>query len=162
MGAFGGLELDEGGRYSYAMKSATPYRLLDFGQSTPEQRWAILKKEGPVVSYYEPAGRDFEAPNVVFGLAKRRLQQANFRVSVFAYHGKRCKVSGCTAPELLEAAHLRGRNWQDGHNLATDGIPLRVDSHRAYDRGQIELDNQHQLIAVSEELQDQYDQYRHA
>lgn len=144
------------------MKSATPYRLLDFGQSTPEQRWAILKKEGPVVSYYEPAGRDFEAPNVVFGLAKRRLQQANFRVSVFAYHGKRCKVSGCTAPELLEAAHLRGRNWQDGHNLATDGIPLRVDSHRAYDRGQIELDNQHQLIAVSEELQDQYDQYRHA
>ncbi len=161
LGRFGGLVEDEGDRYSYVMDAATPFLLSDFGQSTAEQRalWAILKQEGPVVTYYEPQGVSGEAPTLAFALAKRRLQQADFRLAVFALHGARCKVTGCAVPQLLEAAHLRGRNWEDGHNAATDGIPLRVDLHRAYDRGLIELDNQHRLIDVSDELREQYVEY---
>jgi hypothetical protein len=163
LGRFGGLVEDDGGRHSYVMDAATPYLLSDFGRSTDEQRalWAVLKQEGPVVTYYEPRGLNGAAPTVAFVLAKRRLQQAEFRLAVFAYHGARCKVTGCTVPELLEAAHLRGRNWEDGHNAATDGIPLRVDLHRAYDRGLIELDDQHRLIDVGVELREQYVEYLH-
>lgn len=78
---------------------------------------------------------------------------------MFAYHGVHCKITGCRVPELLEVAHLRGRNWQDGHYAATDGIPLRVDLHRAYDRGLIELDAQHRLVAVADKLCEQYVEY---
>jgi predicted restriction endonuclease len=146
------------------MDAATPFLLLDFGQATAEQRalWAVLKQEGPVVTYYEPRGVDGTSPSVAFTLAKRRLQQANFRLAVFVHHGVRCKITGCGVPELLEAAHLRGRNWQDGHNAATDGIPLRVDLHRAYDRGLIELDAQHRLVAVADKLREQYAEYLRA
>jgi putative restriction endonuclease len=164
LGPFGGLVQDEGGRYSYVIDAAMPFLLLDFGQSTAEQRvlWAILKQEGPVVTYYEPRGVDSTDATVGFALAKRRLQQANFRLAVFAHHGARCKITGCRVPQLLEAAHLRGRDWQQGHNAATDGIPLRIDLHRAYDRGLIELDAQHRLIAVTDELREQYAEYLHA
>jgi len=146
------------------METGTPFLISDFGQSTPAQRalWAILKQEGPVVSYYEPLGIDRDAPTFAFALAKRRLQQANFRIAVFSYHGPRCKVTGCATPELLEAAHLQGRDWEAGHNSATDGIPLRVDLHRAYDRGLIGLDDQHRLVAVSPDLRGQYDGYLNA
>ncbi|WP_028224947.1 MULTISPECIES: HNH endonuclease signature motif containing protein [Paraburkholderia] len=164
LGPFGGSIQDGDGRYSYVMDAATPFLLLDFGHATAEQRalWAILKQEGPVVTYYEPRGVDGTSPSVAFALAKRRLQQANFRLAVFAHHGVRCKVTGCRVPELLEAAHLRGRNWQDGHNAATDGIPLRVDLHRAYDRGLIKLDAQHQLVTVADKLREQYAEYLRA
>jgi hypothetical protein len=163
LGRFAGVVKDEGGRYSYVMDATTPFVLSDLGQSSAEQRalWAILKQEGPVVTYYEPRTVDGAAPTVAFALAKRRLQQAYFRLAVFAHHGARCKVTGCTVPQLLEAAHLHGRSWQEEHNTATDGIPLRVDLHRAYDRGLIELDDQHRLIALGDEIREQYVEYLH-
>ncbi|WP_164853366.1 HNH endonuclease signature motif containing protein [Paraburkholderia kirstenboschensis] len=45
-----------------------------------------------------------------------------------------CAISGCDIPEALEAAHLRGRKWREGHNAAEDGILLRRDLHMLYDR----------------------------
>jgi putative restriction endonuclease len=161
LGAFGGSVQDEGGRYSYLMDAASSFLLSDFGQSSTEQRelWAILKQEGPVVTYYDPPGVDPESPTFAYSFTKRRMQQANFRLAVLGYHGARCKVTGCTVPELLEGAHLRGRSWQDGHNTAVDGIPLRVDLHRAYDRGLVQLDDQHRLAEISEALHSHYSQY---
>jgi hypothetical protein len=161
LGAFGGVQAEVGDTYSYVMDAAVPFLLSDLGQSTVEQRalWAILKHGGPVVTYHEPSGVDGAAATVGFGIAKRRLQQANFRSAVFAHHGARCKVTSCAAGGLLEAAHLVGRSWEAGHNAATDGIPLRVDLHRAYDRGLITLDDQYRLVAVSPELHGQYDSY---
>jgi len=53
-----------------------------------------------------------------------RQEQPAFRKAVFEAYGRRCAISGCDIPEVLEAAHLRGRNWRAGHNAATDGILL--------------------------------------
>lgn len=161
IGTYGGLVEDGNGKYSYCMDLATPFLLSDFGQATTDQRalWAILKQQGPVVTFYEPKGADSPEPTVAFALAKRRLQQGRFRLSVFNHHGVRCKVTGCSVPQLLEAAHLRGRDWQAGHNKATDGIPLRVDVHRAYDQSLIELDAQHRLVSVADVLREQYSEY---
>ncbi|MDI9695313.1 HNH endonuclease signature motif containing protein [Burkholderia cenocepacia] len=68
-----------------------------------------------------------------------RQEQAAFRKAVFEAYDRRCAVSGCDIPEVLEAAHLRGRNWRAGHNAATDGILLRRDLHTLYDRQLLEL-----------------------
>jgi len=79
VGAYGGAA-EEGGRCSYVMEASTPFRLTDFGQSSPARRalWAILKQESHVVSYYEPPVPDVDAPTFEFAQAKRRLQQAKF------------------------------------------------------------------------------------
>ncbi|RQQ88755.1 HNH endonuclease [Burkholderia stagnalis] len=68
-----------------------------------------------------------------------RQEQPAFRKAVFEAYGRRCAISGCDIPEVLEAAHLRGRNWRAGHNAASDGILLRRDLHALYDRELLEL-----------------------
>lgn len=163
LGAFGGALGDTRGRLSYVMDSVTPFTLIDLGSEKKEQEtlWAILKKPGPVVSRYDPAGAGSMPPTFEFIQTKRRLQQAAFRLAVFGHHGIRCKVTQCTVPQLVEAAHLRGRSWERGDNGPGDGIPLRVDVHRAYDQGLIELDENHRLRSVSADLLIQYGQYLH-
>ncbi|KWO32141.1 HNH endonuclease signature motif containing protein [Burkholderia stagnalis] len=68
-----------------------------------------------------------------------RPQQSAFRRAVFVACGGKCVVSGCDVPEALEAAHLHGRIWRDGHNQASDGILLRRDLHGLYDRELLDL-----------------------
>lgn len=68
-------------------------------------------------------------------------------------------ITDCDVVEMLDAAHLPGRDWRAGHNLATDGIPLRVDLHRAFDAGLIELDAHHRLVAIDPRLERQYGRY---
>ena len=75
-------------------------------------------------------------------------------------HGKACVVTGCDIEELLEAAHLDGSRWQDGENTAQHGIPLRVDIHRAYDKGLLTLDQSHRITYLDPALERQYGQYR--
>lgn len=64
-----------------------------------------------------------------------RTQQGAFREAVFLACRGRCVVSGCDIPETLEAAHLSGRSWREGHNSAADGVLLRRDLHALYDTG---------------------------
>ena len=52
-----------------------------------------------------------------------------------------------------------GSGWRLGHNRVSDGIPLRVDLHRALDRGLIELNKRNQLVWVSPELNGMYGEY---
>jgi hypothetical protein len=83
----------------------------------------------------EVGADDFEQRAARFALVELRPQQAAFRQAVFRACGGRCVVSGCAVPEALEAAHLAGRDWHEGHNTAADGVLLRRDLHALYDRG---------------------------
>ncbi|MCA8050898.1 HNH endonuclease [Burkholderia arboris] len=68
-----------------------------------------------------------------------RPSQSSFRRAVFLAYGGCCAISGCSIPEALEAAHLRGRDWRAGHNSAQDGVLLRRDLHALYDRELLSL-----------------------
>lgn len=70
-----------------------------------------------------------------FNQVEVRPHQSKFRTAVFTACGGKCVVSGCDVPEALDAAHLVGRNWREGHNEASDGILLRRDLHALYDSG---------------------------
>lgn len=78
---------------------------------------------------------DLERRAARFAQVQIRPDQGPFREAVFRACGGRCVVSGCAVPEALEAAHLLGRDWRQGHNSTTDGILLRRDLHNLYDRG---------------------------
>lgn len=80
---------------------------------------------------------EFDLTNraVQFAEVAVRPDQARFRKAVFLACNGQCVVSGCGIPEALDAAHLAGRNWRDGHNEGSDGVLLRRDLHALYDKG---------------------------
>lgn len=66
-------------------------------------------------------------------IAARRGQPA-FRKKLLRAYGKRCALTGCDAPEALEAAHIDPYRSQDSHHVQ-NGILLRADLHTLFDRG---------------------------
>lgn len=102
--------------------------------------WALLK--GAAADIAEPVPtqpavdpESLEERAKRFALIELRTQQGVFRKAVFLACAGRCVISGCNIPEAIEAAHLEGRSWKDGHNAASDGILLRRDLHALYDTG---------------------------
>jgi hypothetical protein len=85
------------------------------------------------------ASPDAATRELIFTRAAIRPGQAKFRLAVYRACGGRCVISGCDVPEALEAAHLKGRIWKDGHNSSSDGILLRRDLHALYDKGCITI-----------------------
>jgi hypothetical protein len=65
---------------------------------------------------------------------ERRIKQGMFRELVGQRCGWKCAVTGTAIREILDAAHLKGRNWRR-HNFPEDGILLRADLHRLLDAG---------------------------
>ena len=63
-----------------------------------------------------------------------RIAQSAFRQRVGNRCGWRCVVSGSSVREVLDAAHLPGRDWRR-HNAADDGILVRADIHKLLDSG---------------------------
>ncbi len=61
-----------------------------------------------------------------------RPDQDAFRATLLAAYGRRCAVTGCDVPELLDAAHLVP--WRISSD-PKDGVLLRTDLHRMIDRG---------------------------
>lgn len=168
--------LKEGGdRFSLIVGNAQRFHVtdLDFADPAQQRLKDALKQVGAVTySYVHPshwdddrsmvanADRTLEGPVYKMAQIKQRLHQRAFRAAVFARHGKACMVTGCDVEGLLEAAHLDGSNWQDGDNTAADGIPLRVDIHRAYDKGLLTLDQDYRIVELDPALERQYGQYR--
>jgi hypothetical protein len=101
---------------------------------------------------------DFEQRVARFTQVQTRPEQPSFRAAVFRACGGRCVISGCSVPEALEAAHLFGRDWRQGHNSASDGILLRRDLHTLYDRGLLRL-SEAGHVELSEDVQADYGEF---
>lgn len=72
----------------------------------------------------------FGAPTTM----RPRLGQGTFRVSVIEAYGRACAVTGEHSLPVLEAAHIRPYA-EDGPHEVRNGLLLRTDIHRLYDRG---------------------------
>lgn len=59
----------------------------------------------------EEATSEGEARSPQFTTAPVRPEQAAFRRALFERFNGRCALTGCAVAELLDAAHLPGRNW---------------------------------------------------
>jgi hypothetical protein len=66
---------------------------------------------------------------------------------------------GALFQEALEAAHLFGRDWRQGHNSAADGILLRRDLHNLYDRGLLRI-SEAGLVELQGDVLDYYEEYQ--
>jgi putative restriction endonuclease len=83
-------------------------------------------------------------------LVRPRLGQGTFRVAVTAAYGGACAVSGEHSLPALEAAHIRPYT-SDGTHDVPNGLLLRADIHRLFDKGYVTVTPDHRFV-VSERL----------
>jgi hypothetical protein len=84
-----------------------------------------------------------------------RKGQSAFRQEVLGFHGGKCCVTGCTEEALLEAAHVapfRGEHTHDVRN----GMALRIDIHRLFDRFLIAIDPHDLVVRVAPSVSDKF------
>lgn len=87
-----------------------------------------------------------------------RLGQGIFRVQVLDAYDRACAVTGEHSLPVLEAAHIRPYAVGGEHAVA-NGLTLRTDLHRLFDRGYITVDERLRLV-VGRRLKDEFDNGR--
>lgn len=115
--------------------------------------WIV--RSPPEVVPFDEFDSSAESRAARFARVKIRPDQTRFRKAVYLACGGRCVLTGCSLERALDAAHLRGRKWQTGHNKATDGVLLRKDIHALYDAGHLRLE-QDGSVDLDEEVKSHY------
>jgi hypothetical protein len=75
-----------------------------------------------------------------------RQGQPAFRKTLMKAYEGRCAITGCTIPDVLEAAHI-SPYLGELTNHVTNGLLLRADMHTLFDRGLIKIDREYRIIA---------------
>lgn len=84
-----------------------------------------------------------------------RLSQGTFRVLVTDSYQRRCAVTGEKALPVLDAAHIRPIAEGGEHRL-DNGLLLRTDVHRLYDKGYVTVTSDGRFL-VSRRLKTDFD-----
>lgn len=92
-------------------------------------------------------------------LVKPRLGQGTFRVAVTDSYGRRCAITGERTLPVLDAAHIKAYGAGGGHEVS-NGLLLRTDIHKLFDRGYVTVDSDFRF-AVSPRLREDFQNGRH-
>jgi putative restriction endonuclease len=99
---------------------------------------------------------DVDAP--IFGepvLVQQRLGQGAFRILVTDVYERRCAITGGKALPTLEAAHIRPVSEGGNHHVG-NGLLLRSDFHKLFDRGYVTV-TPNRILRVSQHLKKDFD-----
>lgn len=105
------------------------------------------EEEARGVDEFDP-GNSEDGRKRIFAEILRRQGQSAFRNAVMTSYGGCCAVTGCSAPWVVEAAHIspyRGPNT----NHASNGIALRADIHTLFDLGLVTVEPATLKVRVS-------------
>jgi putative restriction endonuclease len=87
-----------------------------------------------------------------------RLGQGAFRILVTDAYSRACAITEEHSLPALEAAHIRPFT-EDGHHSVNNGLLLRSDFHRLFDRGYITITPEYR-IEISQRLKVEFDNGR--
>ncbi len=88
-------------------------------------------------------------------LIRPRLGQGAFRVLVTDAYHRACAITGEHSLPVLEAAHIKPYN-ESGEHEVSNGLLLRSDFHRLFDRGYITVTPEYR-IEVSPRLREEFE-----
>ncbi len=99
-----------------------------------------------------------EQPSLFGGYAepttiRRRLGQGTFQVLVTEAYRRSCAITGEKALPALDAAHIRPFSELETHTVR-NGLLLRSDVHRLFDRGYITVTPEHRVEASNRMKED--------
>lgn len=118
---------------------------------TPMQQALQLVEQQVVTDSFPAIDSEHDARIWALGLMVQRRGQPEFRTSLLAAYAGRCAVTGCSAVDVLEAAHIipyRGSHT----NRIDNGLLLRADIHTLFDLGRIWIDPAAMIIQMDAEL----------
>jgi putative restriction endonuclease len=98
----------------------------------------------------QEGGPRYGAPRLI----QPRLGQNTFRIAVIEAYNRGCAVTQEHSLPALEASHIRPYA-QNGPHETRNGILLRADLHRLFDKGYLTVTPEHQL-EVSSRLREDY------
>lgn len=107
--------------------------------------WAAVKERIDVTRALENA--EVAEASAMFGdpvLMRPRLGQGTFRVLITDNFDRRCAATGEKALPVLEAAHIRSVA-EGGQHRVDNGLLLRSDLHRLFDRGYLTVDPDYRI-----------------
>jgi putative restriction endonuclease len=110
----------------------------------------------------EPQFEQPEEERPMFGepiAVRPRLGQGGFRVLVTDTYERRCAVTGERVLPVLEAAHVKPVA-QGGTHRVENGLLLRMDLHKLFDRGYVTVTPDHRL-RVSRHLREDFHNGEH-
>jgi len=87
-------------------------------------------------------------------LIRPRLGQGLFSLEVRDAYGRACAITGEHSEPVLEAAHIQPYG-QGGQHSVDNGLLLRSDLHRLYDRGYVTVTPDH-VFKVGDRLRDEF------
>lgn len=73
-----------------------------------------------------------------------RIGQSEFRTKLIRAYQAKCCVTGDKCEELLEAAHIQPYLNRESNHIQ-NGLLLRVDFHKLFDKGLFNIDNQYRV-----------------
>lgn len=100
-----------------------------------------------------PAQREARQQSYYKALA--RPEQARFREALLIAYDRKCAVSGCTIPAVLEAAHVVPFRSK-GENTLANGILLRIDLHRLFDADELAINPETLIPTFSDAVVEHY------
>jgi putative restriction endonuclease len=109
------------------------------------------------VRFESDLGASWHRRGPVYGdprMMPQRLGQQSFQAVVLSAYARRCAITGSRIRPVLEAAHIRPLPDGGEHRL-DNGLLLRSDVHRLYDRGYLGVDTRHRLL-VSGRLREEF------
>lgn len=102
---------------------------------------AVPKPDATTTILASPATARFGKPYMY----QPRLGQGIFRVQVLDAYGRACAVTREHSLPVLEAAHIHPYA-QGGEHTVTNGLALRSDVHRLFDKGYVTVDESHRFV----------------
>ena len=119
------------------------------GQRTGTLTWVADGQEPFVVEWYD--SRKYHK-------SLARQEQPAFREGVKELYNSKCAITGCTAQDALEAAHVIPVSEGGSYDL-DNGILLRRDIHRLFDLNLVAIDPECLEVHIADEIGDDYNQY---
>ncbi|MDJ0927923.1 MAG: HNH endonuclease [Gammaproteobacteria bacterium] len=83
----------------------------------------------------------------------RRRGYPEFRRRLLAAYEFKCAMTGCDAPDALEAAYIIPYKGKHTHH-PSNGLLLRADLHTLFDLGKIAIDTRSMTLIISDDLLD--------
>lgn len=134
-------------------------KLYDLSAGEGKKLWDELNRAFQVPDYLEQAvgtssSKRYGSPIEVLP----RLGQGSFRVIVTDTYRRRCAVTGERTLPALEAAHIKPYS-EDGPHSIDNGILLRSDIHKLFDRGYVTVTPDYHFD-VSRRIREEYENGR--
>ena len=133
------------------------YKIYDLTLGEGLRVWRECQERVPALAPRVPVATTIGQPEQRWGtpvLIAPRLGQGAFRVAVTEAYSRACAVTGEHSLPALEAAHIKPFALEGPHSIS-NGLLLRSDLHRLFDRGYVTVTPRYKL-EVGKQLKEHF------